>query len=73
MGDVVLSLVLGDRGLMPDEKTMPGKLGQRPDIFVISNGTPEADTTLPRLVASFREAASTPAAPTRPPRTSGSS
>ncbi|MGD9689996.1 MAG: histidine--tRNA ligase [Phycisphaerales bacterium] len=56
MGDVVLSLVLGDRGLMPDDKAMAGRLGLRPDVFVISNGTPEADAALPRVVTKLRTA-----------------
>lgn len=36
MGDVVLSLVLQDKGLMPSDDQIAQRLGQRPDAFVIS-------------------------------------
>jgi histidyl-tRNA synthetase len=59
MGDVVLSLVLQDRGLMPEGKALLDRLSEpgasyRPDVFVISNGTPEADTRLRPLVSALR-------------------
>lgn len=59
MGDVVLSLVLGDRGLLPSDAELLDILGQvgagyRPDAFVISNGTPEADGQLRPLLATLR-------------------
>lgn len=56
MGDVVLSLVLSDRGLMPDDRAIAGELGLRPDAFVISNGTPESDSALTGLVTRLRAA-----------------
>jgi histidyl-tRNA synthetase len=54
MGDVVLSLVLADRNLLPSEKQVAIDLGARPDVFIISNGTPEADGQVAGLVASAR-------------------
>ncbi len=59
MGDVVLSLVLQDRGLMPEGKALLDKLSApsaslRPDVFVISNGQPESDAALRPLVAQLR-------------------
>ncbi len=56
MGDVVLSLVMQDRGLMPSDKDLLGKAGLRPDVFVISNGTPEADARVRPMVADLRAA-----------------
>lgn len=59
MGDVVLSLVLEDRGLMPQGQALLDKLSEppaslRPDVFVISNGQPESDAALRPLVARLR-------------------
>ncbi len=54
MGDVVLSLVLQDKGLMPTDGELLEIAGQRPDVFVISNGTPEADAKLGSVVATLR-------------------
>jgi histidyl-tRNA synthetase len=59
MGDVVLSLVLQDRGLLPEGKDLLGALSApsaslRPDVFVISNGTPGADAQVRPLVAHLR-------------------
>ena len=51
MGDVVLGLVLADRGLLPKDGT---ELLPRPDAFVISSGDPAAEVELPRLVARLR-------------------
>jgi histidyl-tRNA synthetase len=52
MGDVVLSLVLQDKGLMPSDKQIAADLGLRPDVFVISN---EENTALVApLVAQLR-------------------
>ena len=51
MGDVVLGLVLADRGLLPKDGT---ELLPRPDAFVVSAGDPAADAELPRLVARLR-------------------
>ena len=56
MGDVVLGLVLADRGLLPDDKAMRAALGLRPGAFVISNGTPEADALLTPTVSALRRA-----------------
>lgn len=56
MGDVVLSLVLEDRGLMPAGPALLGRTGARPHVFVISNGTPGADAALKPLVARLRAA-----------------
>jgi histidyl-tRNA synthetase len=59
MGDVVLSNILHDRGLLPEGKALADKLSEpgpsyRPDVFVISNGTPEADALVRPLVAALR-------------------
>lgn len=59
MGDVVLSLVLEDRGLMPQGQALLDKLSEapaslRPDVFVISNGQPESDAAVRPLVAKLR-------------------
>lgn len=56
MGDVVLSLVLQDKGLMPSDAELMDAAGQRPDVFVISNGTPEADSALGGVVSGLRKA-----------------
>jgi histidyl-tRNA synthetase len=59
MGDVVLSLVLQDRGLLPEgaallEKVSARSASMRPDVFVISNGQPESDAQVRPLVADLR-------------------
>ncbi|MBL8764210.1 MAG: ATP phosphoribosyltransferase regulatory subunit [Phycisphaerae bacterium] len=59
MGDVVLGNILQDRGLMPEGRDLLEALSRsaaslRPDVFVISNGTPEADAALRPLVARLR-------------------
>jgi len=54
MGDVVLSLVLQDKGLMPSGAELAQTLGARPDAFVISTGTEESETALLPLVAHLR-------------------
>ena len=56
MGDVVLTLIMQDKGLMPDEAGVLERGGMRPDVFVISNGVPEAEAQLHPLVASLRAA-----------------
>jgi histidyl-tRNA synthetase len=56
MGDVVLSLVLKDNGLFPDDKKLAGQLGLRPDAFVLSNGTDEAEAAVGPVVAMLRRA-----------------
>lgn len=54
MGDVVLSLVLQDNKLLPGDEEMLERAGLRPDVFVISNGTPQADAALQPLLAFLR-------------------
>ncbi len=59
MGDVVLSLVLQDRGLMPEGPALLDALSRphasyRPDAFVISNGCDDAEKALRPLLASLR-------------------
>ena len=39
---------------MPSDDELMGLVGQPPDAFVLSNGTPEADAALRPLVASLR-------------------
>jgi histidyl-tRNA synthetase len=56
MGDVVLSLVLQDRGLMPSDAELMQVTGAAPQVFVISNGTPESEMQLKPLVAACRAA-----------------
>lgn len=53
MGDVVLGLVLADRGLLPKDGA---ELLPRPDAFVISAGDPQAEERLPTLCAELRRA-----------------
>lgn len=55
MGDVVLSLVLQDKGLMPTDAQIARDLGLRPDAFIISNGTPESDALVPHYLARLRQ------------------
>lgn len=54
MGDVVLSNVLQDRGLMPRDADLVAKAGNRPDVFVISNGLPESDEWVRPIAAKLR-------------------
>ncbi|MFN0131122.1 MAG: histidine--tRNA ligase, partial [Phycisphaerales bacterium] len=59
MGDVVLSLLLTDKGLMPEGKDLLDALSRpaasfRPDVFVISNGKEESDAAVRPLVARLR-------------------
>src|SRR6185369_16826468 len=61
MGDVVLSLVLQDRGLFPEGRALLERLSApaaslRPNVFVISNGQPESDAGVRPLVATLRAA-----------------
>ncbi|MBU3684591.1 MAG: histidine--tRNA ligase, partial [Phycisphaerales bacterium] len=51
MGDVVLGLVLADRGLLPADGT---ELLPRPDAFVVSAGEAAAEAALAPLVARLR-------------------
>lgn len=54
MGDVVLSLVMKDKGLFPSDSDVMERAGMRPDVFVISNGTPQADIQVRPLIANLR-------------------
>ena len=56
MGDVVLSLVLQDKGLMPSDAELMGLVGQSPDVFVISSGGSESESQVPKLLATLRRA-----------------
>lgn len=56
MGDVVLSLVLQDKGLMPSDDQIADKLGLRPDAVVISNGSDEAEGRVVPTLAELRRA-----------------
>jgi len=56
MGDVVLSLLLADKKLIPSDAEIAASLGLRPDAYIISNGTPEADAQLQPLVGQLRRA-----------------
>ena len=53
MGDVVLGLVLADKGLLPKDG---GQLLPRPDVFLISDGSDAAEKALPKLVMQIRRA-----------------
>ena len=55
MGDVVLSLVLKDRGLLDDEQDGAAYL-PRPDVFVIDTGSESAEQMLPGMVTTLRRA-----------------
>ncbi|MCB9838489.1 MAG: histidine--tRNA ligase [Phycisphaeraceae bacterium] len=52
MGDVVLALVLQDKGLMPKDDEIAADLGLRPDVFVIP--TTETEHLMQPLVARLR-------------------
>ena len=60
MGDVVLSLVLDDDGLLPSGAALLDHLSQpmptRPDVFVVPAGNDEAESALLETVAALREA-----------------
>jgi histidyl-tRNA synthetase len=53
MGDVVLGLVLGDRGLLPKDALA---LLPRPDAFLISDGSEAAERATPHLLMQMRRA-----------------
>jgi histidyl-tRNA synthetase len=55
MGDVVLSLVMKDKGLIPAPAQIAEAIGVRPDVFVISNGDAGAEASLMPTVAALRE------------------
>ncbi|MCC6660849.1 MAG: ATP phosphoribosyltransferase regulatory subunit [Phycisphaerales bacterium] len=59
MGDVVLGNLLQDKGLMPEGPALLEALSApaarlRPDVFVVSNGSDEADAQVRPLVARLR-------------------
>ncbi len=54
MGDVVLSLVLQDKGLMPKDSELLERTGLAPHVYVISNGEPAAEAQVRPLVAALR-------------------
>lgn len=53
MGDVVLSLILEDKGLLPKEVEMAESLGRRCDVFVIA-ASDEAEAAIPPALAKLR-------------------
>ena len=53
MGDVVLGLVLADKGLLPKDGA---QLLPRPDVFLISDGSDACEKELPKLVMQIRRA-----------------
>jgi histidyl-tRNA synthetase len=56
MGDVVLSLVLQDKGLMPKDEDLALAVGAAPEVFVIPNGSPQAESAVGSVVAALRAA-----------------
>ncbi|MBS0190095.1 MAG: histidine--tRNA ligase [Phycisphaerales bacterium] len=56
MGDVVLGLVLEDRGLMPKAGDLFRRIGAAPDVFVIPGPNPAADALVKPVVARLRAA-----------------
>lgn len=56
MGDVVLSLVLQDKGLMPSDDQIARDLGLNPDVFVITNGDEPSEQALAPVLAALRRA-----------------
>ncbi len=55
MGDVVISLLLQDKGLMPDEKELLDEIGARPDAFVLS-ADPALDDRVNSVLRDLRHA-----------------
>jgi histidyl-tRNA synthetase len=53
MGDVVLGLVLADRGLLPKD---PGAMLPRPDAYLVTDGSDAAEALQPRLLTDLRRA-----------------
>lgn len=56
MGDVVLGLVLEERGLMPSAQDLARKTGALPDVFIVSSGQPGSDQWVRPLCAKLRGA-----------------
>lgn len=54
MGDAVLTLLLERKGKLPDAREMADRIGARPDAFVLSNGTDEAESQVLRVAAALR-------------------
>ncbi|HJO16412.1 MAG TPA: histidine--tRNA ligase [Phycisphaerales bacterium] len=55
MGDVVLALLLKDRGLLGDEDGHASLL-ERPDVFLVSSGSDAAESAMVPLATSLRDA-----------------
>ena len=55
MGDVVLELVLRDRGLMPEGVELADAIGTRPDAVVIGNGSDEMQAMVPGVLGLLRD------------------
>jgi histidyl-tRNA synthetase len=53
MGDVVLGLVLADRGLLPKDA---GAMLPRPDAYLVTDGSDAAEALQPRLLTDLRRA-----------------
>lgn len=56
MGDVVLSLLLQDKGLMPSDEDLMRLPGQHPDVFVLSEPDDDAHARIRPTVAALRRA-----------------
>lgn len=56
MGDVVLGLVLQDKGLMPEGAALLDEIGARPDVFVIASGEEESERAARPLISLLRSA-----------------
>ena len=67
MGDVVLSLLLQDKGLMPSDDELMGLVGQCPDVFVLSEDSDEAFKQIRPVVAMLRRGAARTASRAAPP------
>ena len=55
MGDVVVGLVLQDRGLMPSDDQLLALAGHTPAVFVVGNGDSGAEAQVKPLVAALRQ------------------
>jgi histidyl-tRNA synthetase len=50
-----VGLVLADRGLFPSDERVMELAGLRPDVYVLSNGTPQAEEQVKPIVATLRK------------------
>jgi histidyl-tRNA synthetase len=71
MGDVVLSLLLQDKGLMPSDDELMGLVGQRPEVFVLSEDNDEAFKQIRPVVAMLRRGTHGSASRATAPQDSG--